>query len=198
MPLEDWFDTYQYEVDYDIGESGMKFLSLNDLDFQLGDVELRYGYHLGAPELREVISQQYDGRTWENVAVTTGASEANFAIIAHLVGKDDHIVVEHPTYPSLYQVPRSLERDMSLLHLNWENDFKPNMDELEKLIKPNTKLVTLTHPNNPTGSQIDEDSLMRAVELAEENDFYLMVDETYRDLTFKDPPPLAATLSEKQ
>ncbi|TFG12317.1 aminotransferase class I/II-fold pyridoxal phosphate-dependent enzyme [Candidatus Thorarchaeota archaeon] len=195
MPLEDWFDKYQYEVDWDIGESGMKFLSLNDLGFELGDVDLRYGYHLGAPELREIISKQYRGRTAENVAVTTGASEANFSIIAHLVGKDDHIVVEHPTYPSLYQVPRSLERDMSLLHLTWEDDFKPNMDELEKLIKPNTKLVTLTHPNNPTGSQIDENSLMRAIQLAEENDFHLMVDETYRDLTFKDPPPLAATLS---
>jgi len=197
MPLEDWFDTYQYEVDYDIGESGMKFLSLNDLGYELGDIDLRYGYHLGAPELRDLISEQYKGRTAENVAVTTGASEANFSVIAHLVGKDDHIIVEHPTYPSLYQVPRSLERNMSLLQLRWEDDFKPNMDELEKLIKPNTKLVTLTHPNNPTGSQIDEDSLKRSAELAEEHDFYLMVDETYRDLTFKDPPPLAATLGEK-
>ncbi len=194
MALEDWFDTYQYEVDYDIGESGMKFLKVADLDIDLNDVELRYGYHLGAPELREEISSLY-GLTKENVAVTTGASESNFAVIAHLAVPDKHMIVEHPTYPSLYEVPRSLSLDLSLMHLKWENRFKPDIDELRALIKPSTRLITLTHPNNPTGSQIDEKTLLEIIDIAESNDIYVMLDETYRDLTFKEPPPLAATLS---
>jgi aspartate/methionine/tyrosine aminotransferase len=197
MPLEDWFDTYQYEVDYDIGESGMKFFTLEKLGLDLHNVELRYGYHLGSPELREEIVKQYAGRSMDNVAVTTGASEGNFAVIAHLVDSHGHIIVEHPTYPSLYEVPRSLNRQLSLLSLKWENKFKPDLNELEHLIKPNTKLITLTHPNNPTGSQIDEYTLKEAIKIAEKHDVYLMVDETYRDLTFKTPPPLAATLSKK-
>ncbi|MFW9799518.1 MAG: aminotransferase class I/II-fold pyridoxal phosphate-dependent enzyme [Candidatus Thorarchaeota archaeon] len=195
MPLEDWFDTYQYEVDYDIGESGVKYFTFKELEINLDEVELRYGYHLGRPELRELIASQYSGMNAENVAVTTGASEANFAIIAHLVGPDDHMIVEHPTYPSLYEVPRSLGRDISLLRLKWEEQFKPNLKELKQLIKPNTKLITLTHPNNPTGSQISEVALLEAVEIAKKNDLHLMVDETYRDLTFDTPPPPAATLS---
>jgi aspartate/methionine/tyrosine aminotransferase len=194
MALEDWFDTYQFEVDYDIGESGMKFLKVADLGIDLDEIELRYGYHLGGPELREEISSLY-GLTKENVAVTTGASESNFAVIAHLVGSDKHMIVEHPTYPSLYEVPRSLNLDLSLLHLKWEDGFKPDVDKLRALIKPNTRLITLTHPNNPTGSQIDEKSLLEIIEIAESNDIYIMLDETYRDLTFKEPPPLAATLS---
>jgi len=113
------------------------------------------------------------------------------------VGPKDHLIVEHPTYPSLYEVPRSLGRDLSLLKLEWEEKFKPNMKKLREMIKPNTKLITLTHPNNPTGSQISEEALLEAIEMAESNNLYLMVDETYRDLTFKDPPPLAATLSKK-
>jgi aspartate/methionine/tyrosine aminotransferase len=195
MPLEIWFDEYQFEVDYDIGESGTKFLKVKELDIDLNDVELRYGYHLGHPALRKVIAKQYKDRSSENVAVTTGASEANFAIIAHLVGPRDHIIVEHPTYPSLYQVARSLGRDLTLFKLDLENEFRPDFDKLRKLIKPNTKLISLTHPNNPTGSVISKSELKEAIEIAEEAGAYLMVDETYRDLMFEQPPPLAATMS---
>jgi len=195
MPLEVWFDEYQFEIDYDIGESGMKFTSLKNLGIDLNEVDLRYGYHLGHPDLRKEIAKQYKGMTWENVAVTTGASEGNFAVIGHLVGARDHMIVEHPTYPSLYQIPRSLERDLSLFRLTWNNEFRPDMDELRKLVKANTKLITLTHPNNPTGSVITEDELKEAIEIVEKAGAYLMVDETYRDMMFDNPPPLAATMS---
>ena len=195
MPLEVWFDEYQFKVDYDIGESGMKYLTVRDLDLDLNNVELRYGYHLGHPELRQEISKQYSGLAEENVAVTTGASEGNFSVIAHLVGSKDHLIIEHPTYPSLYQIPRSLERDHSLFRLKWEDQFRPDLDALRKLVKSNTKLITLTHPNNPTGSVITHDELKEAIEIAEEAGAYLMVDETYREMMFDKPPPLAATLS---
>jgi aspartate/methionine/tyrosine aminotransferase len=195
MPLEVWFDEYQFEVDYDIGESGMKFLSVKDIGIDLNEVELRYGYHLGHPDLRKEIAKQYRGMTADNVAVTTGASEGNFAVISHLVGTKDHLIVEHPTYPSLYQIPRSLERNLSLFKLTWENEFRPNMDELQKLVKPNTKLITLTHPNNPSGSVITDNELNDAIRIAEEVGGYLMVDETYRDMMFDSPPQLAATMS---
>ncbi len=195
MPLEIWFDDYQFEVDYDIGESGTKFLTVKELDIDLNNVELRYGYHIGHPSLRKEIAKQYEGNDLDNVAVTTGASEANFAVIAHLVGPKDHLIVEQPTYPSLYQVARSLGRDLTLFKLDWENEFRPDMDKLRKLIKPNTKLITLTHPNNPTGSVITDSELKEAIEIAEEAGAYLMVDETYRDLMFDSPPPLAATMS---
>lgn len=195
MPLEIWFDEYQFEVDYDIGESGMKFLSVKELGIDLNEIELRYGYHLGHPELREEIAKQYSGMVKDNVAVTTGASEGNFAVLGHLIGSKEHVIIEHPTYPSLYEIPRSLERDHSLFKITWENDFRPDFDELRKLVKSNTRLITLTHPNNPTGSVISESELKEAIEIAEAADAYLMVDETYRDMMFDTPPPLAATLS---
>lgn len=195
MPLEIWFDEYQFEVECDIGESGMKFFTLKELDVDLSEVDLRYGYHLGHPDLRSEIVKDYKGQTIDNVAVTTGASESNFCVIAHLVGPKDHIIVEHPTYPSLYQVARSLGRNLSFFNLKWEDDFRPDMDKLRKLVKPNTKLITLTHPSNPTGSVITADEIKQAIEIAEEAGAYLMIDETYRDLMFDDPPPLAATMS---
>jgi aspartate/methionine/tyrosine aminotransferase len=195
MPIEEWFDNYQYEVDYDVGESGVKFLRFSSLNMDLGDLPLRYGHHRGSPELRELIAQDYEGFSPEQIAVTTGASEANFAVVASLVGSDDHIIVEHPNYPSLYEVPRSLNRRLDLLHLTFEEKFKPNLEKLESLITPQTKLVTLTHPNNPTGSMITEKMLYDIVEIIEAHGAYLLFDETYRELSFQKPLPPAATLS---
>jgi aspartate/methionine/tyrosine aminotransferase len=196
MTLEDWFDTYQFQVDYDIGESGVKFFKLGDLNLNLDDVELRYLHHLGGPELRETISLEYDKLRWENIAVTTGAAESIFSIMASLTDKKDHLIVECPNYPSFWYIPQSLERNMDLFFLNFEERFKPNLEILESLIKPNTKLICLTHPNNPTGSILSENEMKEIIDIVEDKNIYLLLDETYRDLTFGgDTIPPAANLS---
>jgi len=195
MELEDWFDSYQFEVDYDIGESGVKFFKFKDLNINLNDVEMRYTQHLGNPELRKEIANGYNGLKWENIGVTTGAAESIFTTIASLTSRKDHIIVECPNYPSFWYIPNSLERPMDLFYLKFEEDFKPNFDSLKSLIKPNTKLICLTHPNNPTGSVINKSSLLELIELVEKHDIYLLLDETYREISFQDPPPAAASMS---
>ena len=197
MSLEEWFDKYQYEIKYDVGESAVKYLTFEDLKINLGKLPLRYGYHLGRPDLREHIAGQYEGFTKENVLVTPGASEANFAIVASLVKPGDHVIVEHPNYTSLYEVPRSLGCTVELLSLKFEDRFKPDLEKLESMITPKTKLISLTHPNNPTGSMITEKELRKAVSMAESHGVYLLFDETYRDMTFGDSLPAAAVLSPK-
>ena len=187
MPLEEWFDSYQYEIDYDIGESGVKYPNFGALGLDLGHVQLRYGHHRGNPELRSLISEQYEGFDPDQIAVTTGSSEANFAIIASLVGSSDHMIVEHPNYPSLYEVPRSVGLSHDLFRILHEERFKPELGKLQGLIRPRTKLVTLTHPNNPTGSVISEQTLREVVELVESRDAYLLHDETYESYLSRSP-----------
>jgi aspartate/methionine/tyrosine aminotransferase len=197
MHLEEWFDKYQFEVQYDIGESGVKYFKLRDLDLDLDDVELRYTQHLGNPKLREVIARSYDNLSWENIAVTTGAAESIFSIIASLTNRNDHIIIECPNYPSFWYIPESLERQMDLFFLEIEDKFKPNINTLEEMIKPNTKLICLTHPNNPTGSTITEEELKQIIDMVEERNIFLLLDETYRDLSLSRlPPSTAASLSE--
>jgi aspartate/methionine/tyrosine aminotransferase len=195
MELEVWFDTYQYEIDNDIGESAVKTLSIKDIGIDLNKIFLRYGYHKGNPDLRACIAEQYCGLSEEQILVTTGASEANFAIVAALVTPGDHVIIEHPNYPSLYEVPRSLGCRTDLLTLRFEDRFKPDIDELERRITQNTKLVSLTHPNNPTGSMISQKELKRIIDLVESYDTFLLFDETYRHLAFDDILPPAAALS---
>lgn len=198
MPLEEWFDTYQYQIEYDIGESGVKCLSLASLPTKgVENVMLRYGHHRGSPELRRLICEQYGDLDPDQVCVTTGSSEANFSVIASLVGNSDHMIVEAPNYPSLYEVPRSLGLNHNLFRLTYEQNFEPDLTRLEQLMKSNTKLVSLTHPNNPTGSVISERKLRDVLELVESRNAYLLSDETYRELSFEKPPPPAAVLSDR-
>ncbi|MFC1573971.1 aminotransferase class I/II-fold pyridoxal phosphate-dependent enzyme [Candidatus Latescibacterota bacterium] len=197
MQLEEWFDKYQYAVQYDIGESAIKYKTFGHMEIDLSDIALRYGHHSGRADLKALIASQYENLTVENVIVTSGASEANFAIVAALVKPGDHVIVEHPNYTSLYDVPRALGCEVTLQSLKFEDKFKPDLDELKRLIKPNTKLISMTHPNNPTGSMISEKELHEIIKIAESNDVYLMFDETYRELSFGDPLPAAASLSPK-
>lgn len=198
MELETWFDQYQNEIDFDIGESAVKTLTLKDVSVDLQDVLLRYGYHKGEPELRAAIAEQYPGLTPEQVVVTTGASEANFVVVSALVKPGDHMIVEHPNYPSLYEVPRSLGCDVSLFSLKFENGFKPDWEKLETLIRPETRLISLTHPNNPTGSMITESELKQVVELVERRGIFLLFDETYRHMAADDRLlPAASGLSDR-
>jgi len=198
MALEVWFDQYQYEIDYDIGESAVKTLSVRDVGVDLDDVLLRYGYHKGRPELRAVIARQYPGLTEDNILVTTGASEANFAVVSALVKPGDHMIVEHPNYPSLYEVPRSLGCDVTLFSLRFEDRFQADWEELKGLLRPETRLMSLTHPNNPTGSMITEVELKQVVELVEERGLFLLFDETYRHMASHDMRlPPAASLSDR-
>ena len=195
MSLEDWFDTWQYRTRYDVGESAVKFLKVADLGIDLSEVELRYGHHTGRPELRALAAEEYEGLTPSQVLVTSGAAEAIFAIVAAVAGPGDHVIVEHPNYPSTYDVPRGLGCEVGLLPLRFEDAFKPDLGRLAEMVTPRTKLIVFTHPNNPTGSMISPEELASLVRFAEERRIYLLFDETYRHMAFGPPLPTAASLS---
>ena len=195
MVLEKWFDDYQYAVKYDIGESAVKYMTFDQLGIKLDGLPIRYGYHHGRPDLRAVIAEQYPGLSAKNVMVTSGGSEAIFLIASALLKPGDHAIIEHPNYPSLYEIPRSLNCEVSFLELNYENAFKPDLDQLNSLLTPRTRLVSLTHPNNPTGSMIGETDLKKLINWVEAHDLHLLFDETYREMVFDNPLPPAATLS---
>jgi aspartate/methionine/tyrosine aminotransferase len=81
--------------------------------------------------------------------------------------------------------------------LDFENGFRPDIGKLRTLVKPNTRFISITCPHNPTGVLLSRTELQQIIDIAEENKIYLVVDETYRDLTFANKLPLAASLSER-
>lgn len=195
MLLEEWFDAHQYRIDIDIGESAVRTLTLRELEIELESLALRYGHHRGHPILRERVASQYPGLSADDILITNGAAEALFSLAAVCLSPGDHAVVEHPNYPSNYEVPRSLGCDVDLFPLRFEERFMPNLSELENRLRPDTKLISLTHPNNPTGSVLSQGGLGAVLKMVSRSGIRLVCDETYRDLTYSEGVPPVASLS---
>ena len=75
--------------------------------------------------------------------ITQGAIGANFLLLYTLVNPGDHVISVYPTYQQLYGVPESLGAEVSLWKLKRENNFIPDVAELEALARPNTKVCSL-------------------------------------------------------
>ncbi len=195
MELEDWFDRHQFVREIELCESAVQLSHLNDLAVSLDDVALRYGHHAGSPELREVIAADYPGLTAEDVIVTNGGSEAIFGLYNGLLEPNDRIVVEHPNYPSLYEIPETIGCEVVRFPLDYDEGFMPDVERLATSLTDDTRLLCITHPHNPTGSTISEDTLRKIVELCEQRGIVLLSDETYREMGFEAALPPAASLS---
>ena len=132
-----------------------------------------------------------------DVLVTAGAAQALFIIATTLLEKGDHLVVVRPNYATNIFTPRAIEADISYLELTFEDGWQIDVDKLMALTTPATKYVSITVPHNPTGQMMDEAELRRLIEIVEMRGCRLLVDETYREMTFGEPLPCAATLSDR-
>jgi len=198
MPIEtESPEELGYEnIDCNLAESSFTDQRLSDLGISLNDVVLFYGDHKGKPALRELISSEFNSKP-DHVLITPGAAPALFIIASSLLEKGDHIVVAKTNYATNIETPRAIGARISLLNLQFENGYRIDINELDKLITPGTKLVSLTYPHNPTGVMIDKSTLKKIVDLVEQKSTFLLIDETYRDMCFVDPLPVAATLSDR-
>jgi aspartate/methionine/tyrosine aminotransferase len=187
------------KIRFNLTESSVRDRSLADLGIEVADMVLFYGDHLGNDTFRELIAAQSGGAgggvSHDDVLVTAGAAQALFIIATSLLDKSDHLVVVRPNYATNLETPRALEADISYLDLTFEEGFGIDPDKLMALVTPRTKYVSVTLPHNPTGVTMSEADLRSIVGRVEAAGCRLLVDETYREMTFGDPLPVAATLS---
>ena len=105
------------------------------------------------------------------------------------------MIVVRPNYATNIETPKAIGCDISYLDLSFENSFQMDPDKLESMIRPETKLISVTYPHNPTGVMIGEHKLIKLIKLAESKGCLLLFDETYREMTFGKMLPVAASLS---
>ncbi len=207
--LERWMTTYETRVQYDIAESGIFPLTANDLLNLLPAEErdqtlhrllsLRLGYSeaRGSLELRRALAETYTHCSPENILVTTGAIEANFLLFNVLLNPGDHVIAPYPAYQQLYSVPRALGCVLSLWHIRPETGFRYDVDDLERLVRPNTRLIVINSPHNPTGAILAAGDLARVYDIAHSVGATVLSDEAYRWLTIpggESPAPPAFDL----
>lgn len=189
-------DQYETKCKYNVAETCCASISIDQLrdlsedkNKQVFDTAriLNYGAIRGSDELRNNLARLYSAKVTnplpvENILTTPGAIQANYLAAYALVGPGDHVICHYPTYQSLYEVPKQLGAEVDLWKAKPENNWVPAIEELKALIKPNTKLIILNNPNNPTGAVLGKTFLQEVISIASEKNITIMGDEVYRPL----------------
>lgn len=190
--LERWFAKYEHRSEIMLAESGIRSLKAELFDLDPGDL----GYVIptnGDPDFRREIGRRY-GRGKDEVLFTCGTQEANFLVFSSLMDRGNHAVVITPTYQALHSVPRAFGEvtEVKLPPPDWEL----SVDRVEEAVRDDTALIVLNNPNNPTGRYHPKEKVEGLLEIAEDNDAYLLCDEVYR-LLVSDPLPPVTKMSER-
>jgi aspartate/methionine/tyrosine aminotransferase len=164
-----------------LGEEGME---------ELARLPLGYTPTWGSEALREAIAGTYETLEADDVLVFAGAEEAMFWALLELVGPGDHAVVTVPNYQSMESLPAASGAEVSGLPLRPEDGWALDLEALAALLRPNTRLVAVNFPNNPTGALPDPDTWERLVALCDERGIRLFSDEVYRGLEPDGTAPL--------
>ncbi|MFB6113572.1 MAG: aminotransferase class I/II-fold pyridoxal phosphate-dependent enzyme [Halodesulfurarchaeum sp.] len=189
--LERWFARYEHDADIMLAESGIRSLDADRFDLDPGT----FGYVIptnGDPALRETIGDRYD-RGPDSVLCTVGTQEANFLAFQSILEPDDHAVVVTPTYQALHTLPETLAA-VTRVELT-PPDWRLDVSAVAEAIRPDTELLVLNNPNNPTGRYHSQATVEALYDLAVDADAYLLADEVYRLLS-PDPLPPVASMGE--
>ena len=170
-------------------------LGLDDLD--VGALLLCYGDHLGDPVLRDAVAAGGDGLRADDVLVTPGAAAALFATATSMLDPDDHVVVVRTNYATNLETPRAIGADVDVVDLSFADEWQLDPERIAARVRPGvTRLISVTCPHNPTGTMFDHSDAAGARSRSRKRaDAVLLVDETYRDLTYGAQLPMAASCS---
>lgn len=197
--LERYFAKHEFTAQFLLSCSDCESRSVSDL-LALADAEtiglwkdLRLGYteSPGHPLLRKEIAETYDRIGAEGVLVVV-PEEGIFLIMHSLLKPEDHVICTFPGYQSLYEVARSIGCQVTRWEPDEERGWRFDVEELKKRMRPNTRLVVVNFPHNPTGCVPPLEDFLAIVELVREREVHLLSDEMYRLLEIDDGPTLPA------
>jgi aspartate/methionine/tyrosine aminotransferase len=196
--MERMMSKYEQKVEYNLSESGVHPIFLSELIVDnpeyLDDLlnsELNYPHVNGIPELRENVAAMYENATLDNILVTVGAIEANYITIRTLLSAGDEIIIMLPNYMQIWGIANNHGYHIKTFHLCEENNWSPDLVELDKSITDKTKLIAVCNPNNPTGYVLSDAEMDAIIASAERVGAWILADEVYRgaERLCDDPTP---------
>ncbi len=187
--LETHFSKWEFKARYHMTASDAESLSLRALlamatpEQREGFEDLWLGYTetWGAPDLRETIASTYEAQSPNNVLCFAGASEGIFAANAVLLDADSHAIVVTPNYQSHETLPASICAATGV-PLDPADNWSLDIDRVAAAIRPNTRLVTINFPHNPTGAILASDRYHALVALCRKHGIYILHDEIFHGL----------------
>ena len=190
---EDWLNVWEKAATIDIAQSTIDSLSLEEVlaleedngkafMAQMMKEKFSYGWIEGSPAFKTEVSKLYQRVPEDNILSTNGATGANFLTILGLIGQGDHVIAQYPSYQQLYDLPKTLGAQVDHWQIKEEHKWLPQIEELRRLVKPNTKLICLNNAAQPTGAIMSPTFLAEVVEIARSVDAYILCDEVYHPL----------------
>jgi aspartate/methionine/tyrosine aminotransferase len=187
--IERFYERWEFRAELMLSSSDCESRTVAELlalepDAQGRLLDLRLGYTEvpGSDELRDAVASAYERVERQDVLTLAAAEEGIFIAYHALVGPGDHVVVETPCYGSAVTVARSTGADVSLWQRSYADGWAHDLDALERLLRPETRLMYVNSPHNPTGTQMPRPTFERLVELAGERGIVLFSDEVYQGL----------------
>lgn len=150
----------------------------------------KYTPNPGLLSLREAIAEKLRDRngvvaTVDQICVTPGAVAGVFSALFTILEAGDEVLLPDPYWPNCKMSVLALRCKPVAYRLGAEHGFLPEFDELTRLVTPQTKILVVNSPSNPTGAVFPEQTARRLVEFAVDHDLYLLSDEIYEDLVFE-------------
>ncbi|WP_306116155.1 MULTISPECIES: pyridoxal phosphate-dependent aminotransferase [unclassified Roseovarius] len=204
--LETHFAKWEFKARYHLTASDAESMSLRDLlamatpeeRAEFEEMWLGYTETFGAPDLRQVIADTYAAQSAETILCFAGASEGIFAANNVLLDRDSHAIVVTPNYQSHETLPIAI-CEATGVPLDPDDDWSLDIDRIADAIRPNTKLVTINFPHNPTGAILPLDRYTALIELCRKHGIYILHDEIFNGLgpSFTDHLPFIADVYER-
>ena len=184
--LEAYFSKWEFSAKYHMTASDAQSLSVKALlalagqpETILNDLHLGYTPTWGSDALRAAIAQSYEIMQPENILCFAGAEEGIYAAMRVMLAPEDHAIVVVPNYQAAETLPLDICA-VSGVALDADNHWQLDLDDIRRAIKPNTKLISVCFPNNPTGHIIPKEDYAALIALCRAHGLYLFSDEVYR------------------
>jgi alanine-synthesizing transaminase len=144
----------------------------------------------GWPDLRQSIVEKESNKkgldlTSSDVLVTNGVSEGLDMVMGSIIEENDEILLPGPYYPPYSSYAKFYGANISEFKIL--DDGKPDVDDIRKKITNKSRAICIINPSNPTGEVSDLKSLQSIIDIASENDLYIICDEIYDEIVFDDP-----------
>lgn len=151
-----------------------------------------YTSNAGLKELRQEVCNYLKRKqgieyAWDKeVVITVGGSEAIDIGLRAMINPGDEVIIPQPSYVSYEPCAILAGAKPVILNLKAENEFRLTAGELEEAITDKTKVLILPYPNNPTGAIMEQKDLEAIAQVIIKHDIFVMSDEIYSELTYKD------------
>ena len=126
--------------------------------------------------------------------ITVGGSEAIDVALRAMLDPGDEVIIPQPSYVSYEPCTILADGVPVTIDLKEEDEFRLTAEELENAITPKSKVLILPYPNNPTGAIMEKEDLEAIAEVVERHDLFVLTDEIYSELTYKEKHVSIASL----